>query len=334
VNELDFIRRHAPHTTEPTEEARAQARRGVLSHIEASTLAPASRPSRRVPSALRARWRLAAALGAAVVIVAVALVLTNELGGERIASAAGVLRQAAITAAQQPQPAPAAAGQYLYMKSVEAYLSFYPQEGGFAVLVPGTREVWLGEHGRLHQTSSGEPVFLSQRDHDRWVAAGSSRLEGDPLPMDADLGSFSTLDLPTDPDVLFDRLKVEAADGGDGLYEEMFVLVGDHLRETLTSSSLRAALYEVAARIPGVKLEGELTDSAGRPGLAVSLADKTNHTRHTLVFDPKTSRLLAEQDVVLDSGYELGYPAGTVIGYATYLVSATVSNNTDRPTSN
>ena len=80
------------------------------------------------------------------------------------------------------------------------------------------------------------------------------------------------MDLPTDPDALFDRLKAEAAGGGDGLYEEMFVLVGDHSRETLTSSSLRAALYEVAARIPGVKLEGEVTDSAGRPGLAVSLA--------------------------------------------------------------
>ena len=328
MNELEFVRRHAPVTKEPSEVVRVRARETLLAHIAASTSAPARGTPKTIPRRLRARWRVALALGAAAVFVAAALVLTNELGGERTASAAIVLRQAAATAAKLPDPAPLASGQYLYVKSVEAYLSIFPQEGGFAALVPRTREVWMGEQGRVHQTS-GEPQFLSGRDRERWIAAGRPNLD---LSMDFPLDPSSNLDLPTNPDALFDRLKAEATGAGDdGLYEEMFVLVGDDLRETLTSGSLRAALYEVAARIPGVKLDGEVTDSAGRPGLAVSMADKTEHTRHTLIIDPKTSQLLAEQDVVLDGGYALGYPAGTVIGYSTYLVYATVPTNSDRP---
>ena len=76
----------------------------------------------------------------------------------------------------------------------------------------------------------------------------------------------------------------------------MFVFVGDSLRETNASPEQRAALYAVAARIPGVDLVGPVTDSAGRRGIAVAKDDNVNHIRSTLVFDPRTSVLLAEEE--------------------------------------
>ena len=46
--------------------------------------------------------------------------------------------------------------------------------------------------------------------------------------------------------------------------------VGDLLRETSASPELRAALFKVAAGIPGVKLLGTVTDSDGRSGTAIA----------------------------------------------------------------
>ena len=104
----------------------------------------------------------------------------------------------------------------------------------------------------------------------------------------------------------------------------MFVLVGDSLRETNASPAQRAALYAVAARIPGIDLVGDVT-SAGRRGIAVAKDDDVNHVRSTLVFDPQTSVLLGEEESTL-AGNSFGYPVGTRIETATYLQTAIVDS--------
>jgi hypothetical protein len=50
----------------------------------------------------------------------------------------------------------------------------------------------------------------------------------------------------------------------------------------------------------------------------------------TLVFDPKTSALLAEEQRAL-SDNDFGYEEGTVIGYATYHETAIVDSKRERP---
>jgi hypothetical protein len=110
----------------------------------------------------------------------------------------------------------------------------------------------------------------------------------------------------------------------------MFVLVGDDLRETSASPAERAALYEVAARIPGVELVGSVTDPAGRTGVAVAMTDTTNHMRQTLIFDPQTAQLLAEEQTVV-AGNVFGWPAGALVGRTIYLVHEVVSSNTAVP---
>jgi hypothetical protein len=110
----------------------------------------------------------------------------------------------------------------------------------------------------------------------------------------------------------------------------MFTLVADALRESGASPALRAALYEVAARIPGVELLGPATDRVGRHGLAVAYVDAKIHERHELIFDRRTAALLGEEYVQLE-GNPYGYRDGTVTGYATYVVSAVVDRIGARP---
>ena len=109
----------------------------------------------------------------------------------------------------------------------------------------------------------------------------------------------------------------------------MFTLVGDALRETDEPPAVRAALYEVAGRIPGVQLLGPVTDRSGRTGLAVAY-DSSAGIRSELIFDRSTSALLEERDVALE-GNHFGYAPGTVTGFATYVSSGVVKRLGVRP---
>jgi hypothetical protein len=230
-----------------------------------------------------------------------------------------------VARAQPPlMPGP---GQYLYTKSVDEAIDTIVPAGGaptaYNVFVTHVRQIWLGpDGGRLYETS-GPPHFVTPKDRERWIADGRPNLtEG---PSRNRLPPAQPLDLPSDPDALYARLAHDAAGHGDGLYGEMFTLVGDSLRETAATPAQRAALYQVAGRIPGVTLVGRVSDSAGRAGIAVAMDE--HGIRHTLIFDPDTSALLSEAQVALP-GNPYGYPAGAQLGFSTYLVQRIVDSDT------
>ncbi len=203
-------------------------------------------------------------------------------------------------------------------------------QDAWTVLVPRVRELWWGRSGgHLHETS-GEPQFLSAGDRARWVAVGRPDLTDVAPSLSVSLPPFTRLDLPSDPDALYAQLEKDATGRGNGLSSEMLTLVGDALRETNATPAQRAALYTVAARIPGVELVGDVTDQNGRAGQAVAIDDDVNKTRLTLTFDPETSALLAEEQVVL-AGNAHGYPAGTRIAHATYAPPVLVDSPDARP---
>jgi RNA polymerase sigma-70 factor (ECF subfamily) len=301
---------------------------GARRRVRAAVAAHAVRRPRRLT-----RRPLVPAVGTIVVAAAAAVAAVVLLGGTNAtvsASAARVLHQAARAARNDPSVATLAPGQYLYTKSVDAYES---TTGGtrpdgttweYSELLPTTREIWLDRNdtGWLHETG-GEPVWLSERDRRAWISDGrpdlgsgpsDTRLAGAP----GATGQMSSLDLPSDPDALYATLKREAEGNGNGTYQEMFTLVGDALRENYTTPAQRAALYEVAARLPGIELAGRTVDGADRPAVAVGMESGDNQARSVLLFDPATYALLGEQTTVL-AGNSSGYPVGTVVGRATYL---------------
>ena len=117
-------------------------------------------------------------------------------------------------------------------------------------------------------------------------------------------------DLPTDPEELDKLLRSGINGAGPDDDSEMFVIVGDLLRESPAPPALRKALWEVAARIPGIELVGDVTDHAGRAGVAV----ERHGTRY--VLDPSDGRLLEEgsddwQSTYLEQGPASSAPEPT-----------------------
>jgi hypothetical protein len=323
MSELDLVRDLFPRS-DPDDGARERVRTALAAHT-------GRRPLRRRRLFVPAVGTVAAAAAAVVATI----VLLGGTSATVDASAARALRQAAHAAANGLSTATLGPGQYLYTKSVDAYLGTTAgtrPDGTtweWSVLIPRTREIWLGrdEGGWLHETG-GEPIWLSEHDRQAWIAAGRPDLGNGPS--DTRLtptpgSAMTSLDLPSDPDALYAALKHEAEGNGNGTYQEMFTLVGDALRENYTTPAQRAALFEVAARLPGIELLGPAVDGVGRPAVSVGMETNDGHARNVLLFDPATHSLLGEKSTVLDGNPE-GYLAGTVVGEAAYLEQRVVDS--------
>jgi hypothetical protein len=303
------------------------------------------------------RWkgtRLAALVAAALAIAIVVPTLWSDGPTGASPAAAKVLNAAALVAEEQP-PAPVSTDGYRYTKSKDAYRGYYdtcsvatpvqmtcpappPDDWEFSVLTPHTREIWIAQDGsgRL-RVQSGQPNFFGPEDEAEWEAAGRPPFDGPEITDDSfGPGGLSFTDFSeysTDPDELYDQIRTKAEGYGPSTDAEMFVLVGDLLRETMAPPDLRAALFRVAARIPGVELVGNVTDPAGRNGIGVARTsdDAGFLERNEVIFDPDTSELLAESQVLLERVDWADADPGTVIGYAVYLSSGVVETTSDRP---
>jgi hypothetical protein len=215
----------------------------------------------------RKRRRRLAVTGIVAAAASAALVLgpTVPLTGRPAANAEAaqlLLRAGAAAGGQQGDWQSAK-----YWRSVSSYV-----RSGEEV----RREIWIGHHdiGVLKDPGVDDGVIPLE------VAAFPTG------------GSFVTWDqlfaLPTDADALEERLRDGIHGAGPDDDSELFVIVGDLLRESPAPPAVRKALWEVAAGIPGIELVGAVTDHAGRAGVAV----ERNGMRY--VIDPDDGRLLEE----------------------------------------
>lgn len=116
--------------------------------------------------------------------------------------------------------------------------------------------------------------------------------------------------LPTDPDLLYDRVESYSRGGGPSLHEEMLTTISDALKYSIAPPALVAAFYEVAARVPGVRLISDAVDFSGRRGVAVAIIGGTY--RQELLFDDTTGTYLGTR--MISTRALQGYPAGLVWG--------------------
>jgi hypothetical protein len=281
-------------------------------------------------------------LTAAVVVVAFALIAGPLLGtsDQTGSAAARELNELAKVARQQSADTSLTGmleGEYAYTRSESLWANFsvnIDNEQTVTALVPYTREIWIGRDGsgRIRQVA-GEPIVLAgssegfQVEHlsyDQTFAPGG-------LTPPLETWGFTTdelLRLAEDPVALGNALRAQAASTKNPVEYETFVVVGDLLRESVAPPQIRAALYQVAADIEGVELIGDAVDAAGRPGIAVAMTH--NGVRHELIFDPETAALLGERDTLLAPSAEWGNaPAGTIVGYVSYLSSGIVSSTAE-----
>jgi hypothetical protein len=260
----------------------------------------------------------------------------HPAGGAAMIDVAYVLGHAALAAAAAHQPVPRP-DQFIYISSVATELAL---QGGdvtcpasapsatspgchaqplVAWLTLHDRRIWLSASGYragVLQTVEGNPQKLP------WGVPppplSGSRVEWDPLPALAcagaapPQGSYTYLTtLPTDPA----RLRTwiySHKNGGQPADQQAWTDIGDLLRETLVPPELAAALFRVAATIPGVTVGWHATDAAGRSGIAVSRYDSGLKANAELIFDARTYQFLGERST-LAAPVEGEGPAGTVI---------------------
>jgi len=222
------------------------------------------------------------AAAASLVLIALPTLSSNP----HDTAAAQVLKQAGASAGAQAGDWQDAA----YWHSVSSYV-----RDGQDV----RREIWIGHHDIGVLKDPGvDPGVVIPLDVAVFPAGGSG------ITWD---GLWA---LPTDPAALEHKLRDGIHGAGPDDDSELFTIVGDLLRESPAPPALRKALWEVAARIPGIHLVGDVTDRAGRAGVAVE--------RHGMryVLDPDDGRLLEEDSTgwratYLEQGPASSAPAAT-----------------------
>ncbi|WP_230859556.1 CU044_5270 family protein [Actinoplanes aureus] len=293
----------APPTGPDLPEARLRARRAhLMAEIHGSP-----KPARRwMLVAAPAACLLAAVIAAAVIAAPwIDSVKPNPtaqvLPGDRAAALVFLDRLAA--AAGVTQPSTPTEGRYLYVKSRIAYMEFTDDGGELDEL--HDREIWL-------------PLF----------AGGRGRLKEAERP--SDLGVFTAeqvhADLPDDPDELLAKIYAESAGKGHSRDGQAFTVIGDLLSEAMLPARTTAALYQAAAKIPGVELIADAEDAAGRHGVAVARVEQGE--RREWIFDRESGEYLGERSyLVEDQPYG---KAGMITATTAVTARAVVGNLGDR----
>ncbi|QKW33331.1 CU044_5270 family protein [Actinomadura sp. NAK00032] len=237
---------------------------------------------------LRNRASIAASAAAAAAVAAGALVVVGVDGSGtvpprqpavQLVSAAQVLGKAAQTAEARPAVTPRP-GQWWYTKVVEAGPT---AEHGPK---PHYSENWIKLDGSKDASLLNGKLVIY---HHRGAGAENFKAETDRL-----------MSLPSDPAKLRALLyeKVDAASAGDRMSKDRDGQAFRDAAQMLWDAPVamppatQAALYRVLAAIPGVQVQRNVKDGAGRPAIALSRG-----FGEQFLLDPVTYQMVAQRTV-------------------------------------
>lgn len=266
MNALDELLASTGQIGELTPEARRRGREALATAVLNLSDIDGPAPSRPTWTLRRRLTVAGVATAAAVAAIAVPVISVGGDHPSASAEAATVLREAGKAAGAQQGGWPDAAYWHVastYVRNGRTY----------------QRDIWIAHHGQSVLRDTGPGMSPGVTPAYGSFPAGSTSLTWDQL-----------YALPTDPAQLRSALTADIQGAGTGDTAELFVMVGDLLRESPAPPALREALYDVAAGIPGVHLTGQVTDAAGRTGTAVE------RDGQTYVIAPSNGQLLADID--------------------------------------
>ncbi|MGW0334162.1 CU044_5270 family protein [Streptomyces sp. NPDC003011] len=307
----------APPGAAVVDAARAAVRRAAAAEsadvrVDAGRPRPRPRPRLRFGRTRRSRVLLSVAV-AAVVAGAVA-VPTVPFGGRppaASADAASFLHQVAGTAAEaRATDAPYwKVRKKMYTGQDSAATGWgAPGQVSGGPDTAGTSTVWLSRSGMINRAWNGQyalhPAGKEPDAQMSWQVAGL----------------FVTWDdlreLPTEPRAL----KAYLSSGTPDTPEQEAVFNGIVTLLTAPASpDLRAALYDVLAGLPYLRLVGPVHDSAGRSGVAIEYDGEDIRSR--VVIDPRTALPMEERQTTLG-----GPGNGDLVSGVTYLSLRPVLN--------
>jgi hypothetical protein len=237
------------------------------------------------PSPARPRRRLRIAVPVGVAAAVVATVLTLATGGSRQPSpdpeAVELLNRIATVAAAQNAPA-VRDDQYVY------------------TVTQGMQEI-QGEGRDTFRRSDWQAVDGERDGLARiTVLAGPSGKGTRDMKLEADPNSTTYRELqalPTDTDKLYERVWTATEGQGPTHEEAALEMIGSMLRNATLLPEVDAALYRVAARVPGVTVVEDAKDAAGRAGVGLAFGD--GDEREVWVFGEKALNYLGSGETAL-----------------------------------
>ncbi|MGI5245398.1 CU044_5270 family protein [Dactylosporangium sp. CA-139066] len=284
MNDLQELKNFGAALDPADPEPPARLRHRVLS----AAAAPARR--RRLP-----RLALAGGLAAAITAGVLAAQVIGIGGHTPPASAAAseILHSAAEEARQQPvfEVRPE---QFVYVESIGTNTN-YGSPTSKPKLEKVHRTAWLsagGERDGLVR-SNNETFMIDGCQNGRQTQSKGGKSETTSCtPIPAYLAG-----LPTTADAMLDYLYTHSS-GGNPRDQQAFTTAADLIRESYVPPAALAAVFEAVARIPGVDVVGDVTDDAGRPGVAVALTE-VQGMRTELIFDKKNHGFLGTRSVMV-----------------------------------
>ncbi|MFI5834883.1 CU044_5270 family protein [Micromonospora sp. NPDC051300] len=169
-------------------------------------------------------------------------------------------------------------------------------DGRHHVAFAGETKVWQAADGTGSQLNRQlEPEYPDQGSRDYWQRKLDTRpaIDASAVPAMIALPPMELTPPSADPSRLRELLKAEYGPGAaskevSGVYAQFVV-----------PRAVRAEILRVLADVPGFRWRGQVTDRAGRSGVAVTFDDRENDTQSLLIFDPTTGELLADERLTL-----------------------------------
>ncbi|MFI6262148.1 CU044_5270 family protein [Micromonospora sp. NPDC051006] len=169
-------------------------------------------------------------------------------------------------------------------------------DGRHHVAFADERKVWQAPDGTGSQvTTQLEPQYPDQESRDYWQRNLKPKADASatPAPDIMPLPPMDLAPLPSGRAQLNDLLKIRF--GGGAVSKQVSTVYGRYVVPRQT----RAEILRVLADVPGFLWRGQVTDRAGRKGLAITFDDREHNQQSLLIFDPNTGELLAHELLTL-----------------------------------
>jgi hypothetical protein len=285
------------------------------------------------------RHRLGAVAGAGVLaaaLIAAAVVGANALfthagqaahrahpGGTAAAripaTPAALLAKIADAAARQPAPV-VRNGEFMYIRSEVAYSVDTITNGHETSTMEKLheRQIWLPvanicDTGLLIEYGSRTPLSpfpLVNGKVDRTPPSGDEPRPNFTCPSEGHLGDVTyrlMQSMPTKPAALLAYLRA----GKKWTNDDPATEIGDLIRENIVPPALAAALYRVAAHLPGATLVPDATNAVGQHGVGIAwtTAGAGEQYRTEWIFSKTTLQYIGERDYNVSTGAVYGESA-------------------------
>jgi hypothetical protein len=240
-------------------------------------------------------------------VLAAQVVRVGDHAPASSAAASEVLHDAAAQARHRPA-VPVRGDQFVYVDSLTSNVVYEGDGKNRITFESAHRTVWLSADGTrdsLMRSDGRDETIAGCRDGHRSTQKGKLTVTEECRPNPGYVGG-----LPSDGDAMLAYLYRGTADAGPDKNprdQQAFTAAGDLIHEGYVEPASLAAVFDAVARIPGVTVIGDVTDKAGRPGVAVAM-NEVQGDRYELIFDKATGAFLGVRSVVVraSEGVQVG----------------------------